>query len=45
MVLIWIGIALGVLITSALIYKIMKSSKNTITFHSSVKNAVLKQTV
>jgi len=28
MVLIWIGIASGVLITSALIYKIMKSSKN-----------------
>ncbi|HLC24052.1 MAG TPA: hypothetical protein VJJ25_00285 [Nitrosopumilaceae archaeon] len=28
MVLIWIGIALGVLIVSALIYKITKSSKN-----------------
>jgi rubrerythrin len=28
MVLIWIGIALGVLITSALIFKIMKTSKN-----------------
>jgi len=28
MVLVWIGIALGVLIASALIYKIMKSSKN-----------------
>jgi rubrerythrin len=28
MVLVWVGIALGVLIASALIYKIMKSSKN-----------------